>query len=81
MRIENINTAIELAGEFIRAAERAKSRQWQVEQELHEWRERSYGKQEDGVCAPKDVGYTKESGQLRRTSLDLTRTLAEMRKP
>lgn len=35
MRIENINTAIELAGEFIRAAERAKSRQWQVEQELH----------------------------------------------
>lgn len=73
MNRKEIKEAREKAAQFILDSDAAIARlDWEL-------RERTWG---DGKPKASDHSYgSRETGQLRRTSLDLTRSLARMRRP
>ena len=75
MRIENARRVRDLAQEVVQLIDAATAR---AHRDREATNEHYYSAPLPG---PPDLAYTPESSALRRRSLDLTRALAEMRKP
>lgn len=78
MRIENARRVRDLAQEVVRLIDAATARARRDREETNAyWAERG----ETPLTSPPSISGTPEAGALRRRSLDLTRALAELRKP
>ena len=78
MRIDNASRVRALAQEVVRLIDAAAARAHRDREATNE----HYGSAGlDPLTGPPDLAYTPESSALRRRSMDLTRALAEMRKP
>ena len=78
MRIDNARRVRDLAQEVVQLIDAATARARRDREETNEHYQ-SAGL--DPLTGPPDLAYTPESSALRRRSMDLTRALAEMRKP
>ena len=78
MRIDNARRVRDLAQEVVRLIDAATAR---AHRDCEATNEYYYSVGLDPLPGPPDLAYTPESSALRRRSLDLTRALAEMRKP
>ena len=78
MRIDNARRVRDLAQEVVQLIDAATARARRDREETNEHYQ-SAGL--DPLTSPPDLAYTPESSALRRRSIDLTRALAEMRKP
>ena len=78
MRIENARRVRDLAQEVVQLIDAATAR---AHRDREATNEHYYSAGLDPLTGPPDLAYTPESSALRRRSLDLTRALAEMRKP
>ncbi len=78
MRIENARRVRDLAQEVVQLIDAANAR---AHRDREATNERYYSAGLDPLPGPPDLAYTPESSALRRRSMDLTRALAEMRKP
>ena len=78
MRIDNARRVRDLAQEVVHLIDAATARARRDREETNEHYQ-SAGL--DPLTGPPDLAYTPESSALRRRSMDLTRALAEMRKP
>ena len=78
MRIENARRVRDLAQEVVRLIDTATARAHRDREETNAyWTDRG----EEPLTSQPSISGTREAGALRRRSLDLTRALAEMRKP
>ena len=78
MRIDNARRVRDLAQEVVQLIDAATARAHRDREATNEHYDRlGY----DLLTSPPDLAYTPESSALRRRSIDLTRALAEMRKP
>ena len=78
MQIDKARRVRDLAQEVVRLIDAATARAHRDREERNNLYDRlGY----DPLTGPPDIAYTPESSALRRRSLDLTRALAEMRKP
>ena len=78
MQIDKARRVRDLAQEVVRLIDAATARAHRDREATNEHYDRlGY----DPLTGPPDLAYTPESSALRRRSLDLTRALAEMRKP
>ena len=75
MQIDKARRVRDLAQEVVRLIDAATARAQRDREERND----RLG--HDPVTDPPDLAYTPESSALRRRSIDLTRALAEMRKP
>ena len=78
MRIENARRVRDLAQEVVQLIDAATAR---AHRDREETNEHYCSAGLDPLTGPPDLTHTPESSALRRRSLDLTRALAEMRKP
>ena len=78
MQIDKARRVRDLAQEVVRLIDAAAARAHRDREATNELYDR-LGR--DPLTGPPDLAYTPESSALRRRSLDLTRALAEMRKP
>ena len=78
MQIENAYRARALAQEVVQLIDAATARAHRDREATDEY---YYSVGLDPLPGPPDLAYTPESSALRRRSIDLTRALAEMRKP
>ena len=78
MQIENAYRARALAQEVVQLIDAATAR---AHRDREAANEHYYSAGLDPLPGPPDLAYSKEASALRRRSLDLTRALAEMRKP
>ena len=78
MRIDNARRVRDLAQEVVQLIDAATACARRDREEANEHYQ-SAGL--DPLTGPPDLAYTPESSALRRRSMDLTRALAEMRKP
>ena len=78
MQIDNARRVRDLAQEVVQLIDAAAARTRRDREETNEHYQ-SAGL--DPLPGPPDLAYTPESSALRRRSMDLTRALAEMRKP
>ena len=74
MQIDKARRVRDLAQEVVRLIDAATAR-------AHRDREATNEHYDRPLTGPPDLTYTPESSALRRRSMDLTRALAEMRKP
>ena len=78
MRIDNAHRVRDLAQEVVRLIDAATARARRDREESNAyWTERG----ETPLTSPPSISGTPEAGALRRRSMDLTRALAELRKP
>ena len=78
MRIDNAHRVRDLAQEVVRLIDAATARARRDREEANiYWTERG----EAPLTSPPSISGTPEAGALRRRSMDLTRALAELRKP
>ena len=78
MQIDNARRVRDLAQEVVQLIDAATARAHRDREASNAyWVERGEGP----LTGPPDLAYTPESSALRRRSMDLTRALAEMRKP
>ena len=78
MQIDKARRVRDLAQEVVRLIDAATARAHRDREATNEYYDRlGY----DPLTGPPDLAYSKESSALRRRSLDLTRALAEMRRP
>ena len=78
MRIDNARRVRDLAQEVVQLIDAATARAHRDREETNAyWAERG----ETPLTGQPSITGTREAGALRRRSLDLTRALAEMRKP
>ena len=78
MQIDKARRVRDLAQEVVRLIDAATARAHRDREASNTyWAEHGH----DPVTGPPDLAYTPESSALRRRSIDLTRALAEMRKP
>ena len=78
MRIDNAHRVRDLAQEVVRLIDAATARARRDREEVNTyWTERG----ETPLTSPPSISGTPEAGALRRRSMDLTRALAELRKP
>ena len=78
MQIDNAYRVRDLAQEVVQLIDAATARARRDREATNAyWTERG----ETPLTGPPDLAYTPESSALRRRSMDLTRALAEMRKP
>ena len=78
MRIDNARRVRALAQEVVQLIDAATARAHRDREATNEHYDRLG---HDPLTHPPAIAYTPESSALRRRSLDLTRALAEMRKP
>ena len=78
MQIDKARRVRDLAQEVVRLIDAATARAHRDREATSEYYH-SVGL--DPLTGPPDIAYTPESSALRRRSLDLTRALAELRKP
>ena len=78
MQINKARRVRELAQEVVRLTDAATARAHRDREATNEY---YYSVGLDPLTGPPAIAYTPESSALRRRSLDLTRALAEMRKP
>lgn len=78
MRIDNARRVRALAQEVVQLIDAATARAHRDREATDEY---YYAVGLDPLTGPPDLAYTPESSALRRRSLDLTRALAELRKP
>ena len=78
MQIDKARRVRDLAQEVVRLIDAATARAQRDREERNDLYDRLG---HDPVTDPPDLAYTPESSALRRRSIDLTRALAEMRKP
>ena len=78
MQIDKARRVRDLAQEVVRLIDAATARAHRDREATNEHYDR-LGR--DPLTSPPDLAYSKEASSLRRRSLDLTRALAEMRKP
>ena len=78
MQIDKARRVRDLAQEVVRLIDAATARAHRDREATNEYYH-SVGL--DPLTGPPSIAYTPESSALRRRSLDLTRALAEMRKP
>ena len=78
MRIDNARRVRDLAQEVVQLIDAATARAHRDREATNEHYQ-SVGL--GPLTGPPDLAYTPESSALRRRSIDLTRALAEMRKP
>ena len=78
MRIENARRVRDLAQEVVQLIDAATAR---AHRDREATNEHYYSAGLDPLTSPPSISGTPEAGALRRRSLDLTRALAEMRKP
>ncbi len=78
MQIDKARRVRDLAQEVVRLIDAATAR---AHRDREAANEHYYSAGLDPLTGPPDLAYTPESSALRRRSLDLTRALAEMRKP
>ena len=78
MQIDKARRVRDLAQEVVRLIDAATARAHRDREATNAyWTERG----ETPLTDPPDIAYSPESSALRRRSMDLTRALAEMRKP
>ena len=78
MRIENARRVRDLAQEVVRLIDAATARAHRDREETNAyWTDRG----EEPLTSQPSITGTREAGALRRRSMDLTRALAELRKP
>ena len=78
MRIENARRVRDLAQEVVQLIDAATARARRDREATNAyWTERG----EEPLTSQPSISGTREAGALRRRSMDLTRALAEMRKP
>ena len=78
MQIDKARRVRDLAQEVVQLIDAATARAHRDREATNEY---YYSVGLDPLTGPPDLAYTPESSALRRRSLDLTRALAEMRKP
>ena len=78
MQIDNAYRVRDLAQEVVQLIDAAAARAHRDREATNEY---YYSVGLDPLPGPPDLAYSKEASALRRRSLDLTRALAEMRKP
>ena len=78
MRIDNARRVRDLAQEVVQLIDAAAARAHRDHEATDEY---YYSAGLDPLPGPPDLAYTPESSALRRRSMDLTRALAELRKP
>ena len=78
MRIDNARRVRDLAQEVVQLIDAAAARAHRDREATNEY---YYSVGLDPLPGPPDLAYTPESSALRRRSMDLTRALAELRKP
>ena len=78
MQIDKARRVRDLAQEVVRLIDAATAR---AHRDREATNEHYYSAGLDPLPGPPDLAYTPESSALRRRSMDLTRALAEMRKP
>ena len=78
MQIDKARRVRDLAQEVVRLIDAATARAHRDREATNEY---YHSAGHDPLTSPPDLAYTPESSALRRRSLDMTRALAEMRKP
>ena len=78
MQIDNAYRVRDLAQEVVQLIDAAAAR---AHRDREATNEHYYSAGLDPLTSPPDLAYSKEASALRRRSMDLTRALAEMRKP
>ena len=78
MQIDNARRVRDLAQEVVQLIDAAAARAHRDREATNEY---YHSAGLDPLTGPPDLAYTPESSALRRRSMDLTRALAEMRKP
>lgn len=78
MQIDKARRVRDLAQEVVRLIDAATARAHRDREAANEY---YHSAGHDPLTSPPDLAYSKEASALRRRSLDLTRALAEMRKP
>ena len=76
MKRATIKTAIEIAKRFVEVAHKLEKKN---NEKLREESKSPVSTQLYEILQNESIAYTKESAQLRRVSMDLTRILADMR--
>ena len=78
MQIDKARRVRDLAQEVVQLIDAATARAHRDREAANEY---YHSAGHDPLTGPPDLAYTPESSALRRRSMDLTRALAEMRKP